>query len=201
LQQQAATTFGNFASGAGQNQYLDDIRSGITSDVMGNIATQFGGMGRTGTSPMAQQAAARGITQAYAPIAANLSQQERSRQLAAAGQLSPLQAQMDARRFGGIGNLAGVGASYEDLAKRQLQDQMARFQFGQQAPMSQLQNYAGLVTPIASGFPASTGTEPGGNPLLGGLGGALAGANIANLLGSTNPLFAIGGGLAGLLGT
>ena len=67
--------------------------------------------------------------------------------------------------------------------------------------MSQLQNYAGLVTPIASGFPASTGTEPGGNPLLGGLGGALAGANIATLLGSTNPLFAIGGGLAGLLGT
>ena len=31
--------------------------------------TQFGGMGRTGTSPAAQQAVARGVTQAYAPIA------------------------------------------------------------------------------------------------------------------------------------
>ena len=91
----AGSTISDFASGAGQNQYLDQIRSGITSDVMGNIATQFGGMGRTGTSPQAQQAAARGITQAYAPIAAELSQAERSRQLAAAGQLSPLQQHPD----------------------------------------------------------------------------------------------------------
>ena len=40
---------------------------------------------------------------------------------------------------------------------------------------------------------------PEQNKLLGGLGGALGGAQIASLLGSTNPLFAIGGGLAGLL--
>tara|TARA_Y100000593_G_scaffold43739_1_gene83571 strand:- start:4945 stop:5613 length:669 start_codon:yes stop_codon:yes gene_type:complete len=141
----AGTTISDFASGAGQNQYLQGIREGITSDVMGNIATQFGGMGRTGTSPMAQQAAARGITQAYAPIAANLSQQERSRQLAAAGQLPSLQQQIDARRFGGIGQLSGIGGAYEDLARRQLQDQIARFQFGQQAPISALQQYAGLI--------------------------------------------------------
>jgi hypothetical protein len=195
----AGSTISDFASGAGQNQYLNQIRSGITSDVMGNIATQFGGMGRTGTSPQAQQAAARGITQAYAPIAAQLSQAERSRQLAAAGQLSPLQQQIDARRFGGIGQLAGVGASYEDLARRQLQDQIARFQFGQQAPMSALQQYAGLVSPIGSGFPTSLTNAPSNRPgtLGGAFGGAIAGSALPEtFLGGYGTM--IGAGLGGL---
>jgi len=195
----AGSTISDFASGAGQNQYLDQIRSGITSDVMGNIATQFGGMGRTGTSPMAQQAAARGITQAYAPIAAQLSQAERSRQLAAAGQLPSLQQQMDARRFGGIGQLSGIGGAYEDLARRQLQDQIARFQFGQQAPMSALQQYAGLVSPIGSGFPTSLTNAPSNRPgtLGGAFGGAVAGSALpASFLGGYGTM--IGAGLGGL---
>ena len=199
LNQQAANVFSQFASTPQTNQYLSDIRSGITSDVLGNIQTQFGGMGRTGTSPGAQQAAARGVAQAYAPIAAQISNQERNRQLQAAGALPGIQAGMDARRMGAISSLGQVGSAYEDLARRQLQDQISRFQFGQQAPMQALQDYAGLITPIASGFPVSQAQGPDRNPLLGGLGGALGGAQIANLLGSTNPLFAIGGGLAGLL--
>ena len=195
----AGSTISDFASGAGQNQYLDQIRSGITSDVMGNIATQFGGMGRTGTSPMAQQAAAKGITQAYAPIASQLSQQERTRQLAAAGQLPSLQQQMDARRFGGIGQLSGIGGAYEDLARRQLQDQIARFQFGQQAPMSALQQYAGLVSPIGSGFPTSLTNAPSNRPgtLGGAFGGAVAGSALpASFLGGYGTM--IGAGLGGL---
>ena len=199
LDQQAANVFSQFASTPQTNQYLSDIRSGITSDVLGNIQTQFGGMGRTGTSPGAQQAAARGVAQAYAPIAAQISNQERNRQLQAAGALPGIQAGMDARRMGAISSLGQVGSAYEDLARRQLQDQISRFQFGQQAPMQALQDYAGLITPIASGFPSSQAQGPERNRLLGGLGGALGGAQIANLLGSTNPLFAIGGGLAGLL--
>ena len=199
LDQQAANVFSQFASTPQTNQYLSDIRSGITSDVLGNIQTQFGGMGRTGTSPGAQQAAARGVAQAYAPIAAQISNQERNRQLQAAGALPGIQAGMDARRMGAISSLGQVGSAYEDLARRQLQDQISRFQFGQQAPMQALQDYAGLITPIASGFPVTQDQGPERNRLLGGLGGALGGAQIANLLGSTNPLFAIGGGLAGLL--
>ena len=195
----AGSTISDFASGAGQNQYLDQIRSGITSDVMGNIATQFGGMGRTGTSPMAQQAAARGITQAYAPIASQLSQQERTRQLAAAGQLPSLQQQMDARRFGGIGQLSGVGGAYENLAQRQLQDQIARFQFGQQAPGQALSQYAGLVSPIGSGFPTQYATAPSNQPgtLASAFGGGLMGAAApASFLGGYGP--AIGAGLGAL---
>jgi len=196
LMNQAASTIGGFAGGAGQNQYLQGIREGITSDVMGNVATQFGGMGRTGTSPMAQQAAAKGITQAYAPIASQLSQQERTRQLAAAGQLPSLQQQMDARRFGGIGQLRGVGGAYENLAQRQLQDQIARFQFGQQAPGRALREYSGLISPIASGFPTEYDTRPGEE--TGGLGGAFGGAMMAAPTG--NPYLMAGGALLGGMG-
>mgnify|MGYP003111219584 FL=1 len=192
LQGQAATTLGNLASGTASNQFLDQVRQGITSDVLSNVQTQFGGMGRTGTSPAAQQAVARGVTQAYAPIATSLQQQERDRQLKAATQLSPLQEQMDLRRTSSIASLGGVGAAFEDLARRQLQDQIARFQFGQQAPIQALQDYAGLITPIASGLPVTTASQPGVSPIQGAFGGAVAGSALGG------PGALIGAGLGGL---
>jgi len=229
LQAQAAQTFGQFAGspmssytgrmgqGMGssygqltpQADYLSGIREGITSDVLGSVQSQFGGMGRTGTSPQAQQAVARGVTQAYAPIASQLASQERGRemqalesqfgrqfsgsqadigrqqagmesalgrQLQAAGQLPGIQQGLDLRRQQAIASLGGVGSAYENLAQRQLQDQIARFQFGQQAPMQALQNYAGLITPIASGLPVTTASQPGVSPLQGAFGGAVAGS-------------------------
>ena len=255
-----------------QADYLSDVRSGITSDVMGSIQSQFGGMGRTGTSPAAQQAAARGVAQAYAPIASQLAQAERGRelsslesslgrqfsagqaglgreqaalesqlgrlygggqadlqrqqsalesqfgrqygasqadiarqqqgmesafgrQLAGAGALPGLQQQMDIRRQQAIGQLGGVGTAYENLAQRQLQDQIARFQFGQQVPMQQLQQYAGLISPIAAGYPTAVATGPGTQS--GGLSGAFGGAVAGSALGSPG---AIGGALLGGLG-
>ena len=193
LQGQAATTLGNLASGTASNQFLDQVRQGITSDVLSNVQTQFGGMGRTGTSPAAQQAVARGVTQAYAPIATGLQQQERDRQLRAAQTLSPLQEQMDLRRTSAIASLGGVGSAFEDLARRQLQDQIARFQFGQQAPIQALQNYAGLVSPIASGLPVSITSQPGVSPIQGGFGGAVAGSALG-------PFGAAAGGILGGLG-
>ena len=199
LQGQAATTLGNLASGTASNQFLDQVRQGITSDVLSNVQTQFGGMGRTGTSPAAQQAVARGVTQAYAPIATSLQQQERDRQLQAAQGLSPLQEQIDLRRTSGIASLGGVGAAFEDLARRQLQDQIARFQFGQQAPIQALQDYAGLVSPIASGLPVSITNAPSqqASPIAGAFGGAVAGSALpASFLGGYGTL--IGAGLGGL---
>jgi len=64
-----------------QGEYLSDVRSGILSDVMGEVQSSFGGMGRTGTSPGAQQAVSRGFTQAYAPIAQSAAEAERAREL------------------------------------------------------------------------------------------------------------------------
>jgi len=220
LQAQAAQTYGQFASSpmssygqlTPQADYLSGIREGITSDVLGSVQSQFGGMGRTGTSPMAQQAVARGVTQAYAPIAAQLGSQERGReqagmesaygrQLQAAGQLPGMQQAMDMRRRGAIADLGGVGSAYENLAQRQLQDQIARFQFGQQAPINALNQYAGLISPIAGGFPTSVGTQPGGSSLATGLGGALSGAALGSYVpGLGTGLGALIGGGVGMLG-
>jgi hypothetical protein len=199
LQGQAATTLGNLASGTASNQFLDQVRQGITSDVLSNVQTQFGGMGRTGTSPAAQQAVARGVTQAYAPIATSLQQQERDRQLQAAQALTPLQDRMDTRRMDAITALGGVGAAFEEQARQQLQDQIARFQFGQQAPIQALQDYAGLITPISSGLPISVTNAPSqqASPLAGAFGGAIAGSALpASFLGGYGTL--IGAGLGGL---
>ncbi len=245
---QAANTFGQFAGspmsaytgrmgqGMGssygqltpQADYLSGIREGITSDVLGSVQSQFGGMGRTGTSPQAQQAVARGVTQAYAPIASQLASQERGRemqalesqfgrqfsgsqadiarqqagmesafgrQLGAAGQLPGLQQGIDMRRQQAIGQLGGVGSAYENLAQRQLQDQIQRFQFGQQAPMNALQQYAGLISPIAGGYPTAINTAPGQQPsaLGGAFGGAVAGSAIPGGFG-----IPIGAALGGL---
>jgi len=67
--------------------------------------------------------------------------------------------------------------------------------------MQQLQQYAGLISPIASGFPVAAQTSPGANPLLGGLGGALGGASLGSYLtaagSAVNPAYAVGGALLG----
>ena len=155
---------------------------------------------------MAQQAVARVVTQAYAPIASQLASQERGREqmglesafgrsLQAAGNLPGIQSAMDMRRQQGIGQLGSVGSAYENLAQRQLQDQIARFQFGQTAPMQQLQQYAGLISPIASGFPTGINTGPGQQS--GGASGAFGGAVAGSALGTPG---IVGGALLGGLG-
>ena len=234
-----------------QADYLSAIRQGISSDVMQNIQSEFGGQGRTGTSPMAQQAAARGFTQAYAPIAQSAAEAERARELSAreadigrmqqartgalqrmyggteaqldrqygasqadiarqqqaresgfgrmfdAAQALPgLQDTMDARRLAGIQGITGVGSAYEDLAGRNLQDRLNRFQFEQQTPYTRLANYISPITSIARmGDPSYQYSQPP-SPLTSAYGGAQAGYNIGNMFGY-GPAGAIAGGLLG----
>ena len=242
--------------------YLSAVRSGISSDVMSDIATQFGGMGRTGTSPMAQQAAARGFTQAYAPIAQSAAEAERARELSAresdigrmqqarsgalgrtqqalqadigrqqqaleaqlsrqygasqadiareqqareanldrmftgAQELPGLQDTMDARRAAGIEGIMGVGGAYEDLAARNLQDRLNRYQFEQQSPFTRLANFISPITSIAAlSNPSYQYTQPP-SPLTSAYGGAQAGYNIGSMFGQ-GPIGAIAGGLLG----
>ena len=97
-----------------QGEYLSGVRQGISSDVMRDIQSQFGGQGRTGTSPMAQQAAARGFTQAYAPIAQSAAEAERAREL------SSREADIARMQQGGESALSRMyGASQADIAREQ----------------------------------------------------------------------------------
>ena len=97
-----------------QADYLSGVRQGISSDVMQDIQSQFGGQGRTGTSPMAQQAAARGFTQAYAPIAQSAAEAERAREL------SSRESDIARMQSGGESALSRMyGSSQADIARQQ----------------------------------------------------------------------------------
>jgi hypothetical protein len=91
--------------------------------------------------------------------------------------------------------LGQVGAQQEAIAAQPLQEQLARFQFGQQLPYQQLQGYLSSVYGSPMG---SYGTQTTQQPLYqnrttGALGGALAGGLGGYALGQAFP--AIGGAL------
>ena len=214
----ASGTIGGFASGVMPNaysqltpqaDYLSGVRESIGSNVMGDIATRFGSMGRTGTSPAAQAAATRAFTQSYAPFALSQAEAERraeqtaienqiGRQLTAAQGLAGLQTDIDTRRGSGIDRIMDVGAMQEDLAARQLQDQIDRYQFEQQSPFARLSLFQNPVF-SAAGFQEPTMQyAPSPNPLVSGFGLAESGFGLGTALGGPTG-GAIGAGL-GFLG-
>jgi hypothetical protein len=165
-QQQMAATLG----GNYLNPFLSPLIQRTAGDIYTNVAQQFSGAGRTPTSPMAQQQALSQVAQAALPLAFQEYGQERGRQLGLATQ---------------VPSLLQTGQQLEAIQRQQ-----------QLAPYQALQQYAGLVTPIASGFPTTMGTgqvQTQANPLTTALGGAVLGSSIPGV-GAL-----IGGGL-GLLG-
>ena len=246
-------TYSGMAQLSPQQDYLSGLQSSIANQSLNAVQDQFGGMGRTGTSPGAQAAAQTAFTQAYAPIASQLGESERNRQLGmqqdalaraqganqfqtqsmmgmqgdqfrrqqaadmmnaqamqaanqfgqqqqlqAAGQLPGMQGAADARAMQGAQGLAGVGGAYEDLQGRMLQEDLQRFQYEQMSPYNRLAQYAGIVSPIASGFPITqqAAEQPRYNALTGALGGGLSAASVF----SGNPYAAAGGAILGGLG-
>ena len=166
-QQQLAATLG----GNYLNPFLSPLIQRTAGDIYTNVAQQFSGAGRTPTSPMAQQTALGQVAQAALPLAFQEYGQERGRQLGLATQLP---------------TVFQTGQQLEAIQRQQ-----------QLAPYQALQQYAGLVTPIASGFPTTVGSgqvQTQANPFSTALGGALVGGQFGGGAGAL-----IGGGL-GLLG-
>jgi hypothetical protein len=163
-QQQLAATLG----GQYLNPFLSPLIQKTAADISTGVQSQFTGSGRTPTSPMAQQQALSQVAQAALPLAFGEYGQERARQLAIAQQTP---------------SLLQTGQQLEAIQRQQ-----------QLAPFQALQQYAGLVTPIASGFPTTVGqVQTQANPLTTALGGAVLGSSIPGV-GAL-----VGGGL-GLLG-
>jgi len=162
-QQQLAATLG----GQYLNPFLSPLIQKTGADIYGSVASQFSGAGRTPTSPLAQQQVTSQIANAALPLAFGSYEQERARQLGIAQQAP---------------TLLQTGQQLEQLQRQQ-----------QMAPFESLQQYAGLVSPIASGFPVQSGqTQTQSNPLTSGAGGAL----LASSMGF-NPLIGAGVGLLG----
>jgi hypothetical protein len=103
-----------------------------------------------------------------------------------------------------INALQGVGGQVEDLAGRLMEDQAARWDFSQNAPQVNLDNYLARIGNSFSGQSSTLTTPTYRNRASGALGGAATGAGIASSLSLSNPwtaALAVGGGLLGYYGS
>lgn len=163
--QQIAATI----QGQYSNPFLSPMIADAASSAYTNVAQQFSGAGRTPGSPMSQQQVASQVAQQALPLAFQSAEAERARQLAVAQQAP---------------SLVQTGQQLEQLQRQ-----------AQLAPFQNLQRYAGLVSPIASGFPVTMGqTQTSANPFTTAAGGALIGYGLGGTSG------ALLGGAGGLLG-
>ncbi len=182
----------------GQNPYMSQLQDSVLSSVMPQVASQFGGAeGRFGSPAMAE-ALGRGVSRGMAPYLFQEYGAERGRQQQAAG-MAPGMAQAD---YFDIGQLGRVGAARESLDRAALQDEMARFQFGQQEPTQRLQNYMGILGgsgPLIGGSGTTTAGGGGGFSPAGAAGGAAGGAALGTMLmpGIGTGVGAAAGGLLG----
>lgn len=163
-QQQLASTL----SGQYLNPFLQPLLQKTAGDIATSVNQQFSAAGRTPGSPMSQQQIASQVAQAALPLAFGEYGQERNRQLNIASRAP---------------SLFTTGQQLENLTRQQ-----------NLAPLQSLQQYAGLVSPIAAGFPVTTNqVTTRANPLSTALGGAVMGSAIPGI----GPL--LGGGI-GFLG-
>ena len=156
---------------AGQytNPFLQPFIQRAAGDIYTQVASQFSGAGRTPTSPVTQQQVAAQVAQQALPLAFQSAEAERARQLQLAREAP---------------SLVQTGQQLEQLQREV-----------QLSPFQNLQRYAGLVTPIASGFPiTSAQTQSTPNPFTTGISGAALGYGLGGQSG------AILGGIGGLLG-
>ena len=195
--------------------------------VLPGVASLYSRAGRYGSGAM--ERALGGATEAYGralgDVSANIVGQDyaRERGLQQQAQLGQAQLAQAApafyqQQFLPSQTLAQVGAAREAIAGQPLQEQMARFQFGQQQPIQSLMSYLSSVygTPLAR--EGQQITQLPENRLMGGLAGAglgyLGGQGLGYFLGGgqsalgsfgsylTNPsgYGLAGAGIGGLLG-
>jgi len=155
-------------SGKYLNPFLSPLIQKTAGDVYSGVASQFTGAGRTPTSPLAQSQVVNQVAQQALPLAFQQYNTDRGRQLAIAGQTP---------------GLTAVGSQLENIQRQQ-----------NMAPFAALQQYGGMISPIASGFPVQSGqVNTQANPFTTAMGGAIMGSAIPGI----GPL--MGGGI-GLLG-
>lgn len=161
----------------GSNPYLDQIAGNITDQTQSAIDSQFAQAGRFGGGAHAREAG-EGISNSLANLYGQSYESERDRMMGSMG-YAP---QMAAQDYIDIGMLGDVGAQVEGKAGQQLQDQVNRFNFGQNQPQQNLQNYLGLIQGNYGG--TSTTEQPiyGGGPMQGALGGGMAGLGLAGAM-------------------
>jgi hypothetical protein len=210
LLQQAQQAFGQSLTGVGQtaggaflggSPYRDQMIQAATRPLMQQfeqstlpaLQSAFSRAGRYGSGAQeraigqATEATGRAIGDISTQIAAQDYARERALQVQAQQQQAALAAAAPSiygQQFIPSEQLAQVGAAREAIAMQPLQEEMARFQFGQQLPFQQLSGYLSSVygTPLG-GFGQQT-TQMPENRLMSGVAGAGLGYLGGQALGS-----------------
>lgn len=224
----ASNPYGSSANpyGGASNPYLDATFNKAADSVQQRLGTQFAGSGRNVEASRAVNAdelnnlatglyggayenernrqlsygqqqlgiGAQGYESERDRMAQDLDRQ-RSMQFGVAG-LAPQLANQD---YIDLQALGGVGGQVEDLTGRLMEDQAARWDFSQNAPQTNLDNYIARIT---GGYPGGTSTNTTPtyrNRTAGAAGGAMAGAQMGSAVmpGWGTAIGAIAGGLLG----
>ncbi len=197
--------FNNPFQGGQQNPQLDAMFKMGGDQIRNQISGQFSQGGRFGPGAMVgEQGRALGdfATQLYGGAYENDAnrrygayENERNRQFGAFGQ-APGMAQAD---YNDPQQLLGVGAQREFKGSQQLQDAMNRFNFGQNQPAQNLNQYLAQLGQGGQYGQQTTQTPYFQNQAGGLLGGGLAGGQLGGMIGGV-PGAAIGAGAGALLG-
>ena len=176
--------------------------------VLPGISSLYSRSGRLGSGAMeralgtATEAYGRSLGDITANIAGTQYQQERAMQQQAQlqqAQLAGFAPQFYSQQFLPSQTLAQVGAQQEAIAAQPLQEQLARYQFGQQLPYQQLQGYLSSVygTPLGQYGTQTTNAPTYQNRGAGILGGGIAGGLGGYALGQATGIGGLYGGLGG----
>ena len=88
--------------------------------------------------------------------------------------------------YNDISKVLGVGDVMNAQAQNLIDADKARFDYYQQAPQNLLSNYANIVQGMPGGYGTTTSTGPGTNPMLGALGGGMAGYSLGPMMSASS---------------
>jgi hypothetical protein len=162
---------GDYLSGSGaEGADPAAIRDSVLSAVEPAVSSRWAGAGRSGRSPLANEAFGRGVSRGLAPYefqaaenAANRRSQEWMRErglMEGAAARAPALARED---YFDIAKLGEVGAMREAKKRERLADKMARWDFYQNEPANRIERFGRNIQGNYGG--TSTSTVPGANPL------------------------------------
>lgn len=173
------------------NPYVDEAFNRAALNTQNQISSQFGRAGRN------EEAAIPGRSDQLNALANQFYYQNYANERQMQQGMVPFANQLANQDYTDIAQQANVGQTVEDLSGRLMQDQAGRWDFAQNAPGMNLDQYLSRLT---GGYPgSSTSTPTYRNRAAGGLGGALAGAQLGSQIypGWGTLIGAVGGGLLG----
>jgi hypothetical protein len=192
--------------GGATNPHLDSMFNQAAGATQTRLASEFAGGGRNLAA--ARPARAEELGNLATSIYGGAYESERDRMASELGRNQQAQLgvlgmapQLAASDYNDIDRLRGVGTAREELTGRQYEDAASRWDFGQNAQGTALDQYLARL----NGYPgavSSTSTPIYRNPVAGGLGGAMMGNQIGGQFGGNGGMWgSILGGLLGAYGS